>query len=207
VNIHRVYAPFLEYFRSRRARWIQHEFRSCKSVLDLGGSAPTWDRLSFPDRITLLNLEDRPVYPLNHKSEYVQGSALSVPFPDQTFDLAFSNSVIEHVGGIAEQRIFATEMLRVGRRIYCQTPNRWFPVEPHFMAPFVHWLPDRWFGHFVHRYLTIHGLVTRPSRAAHRQFKASIRLLNKRELQSLFPDCQIKTERFLGLPKSYAAFR
>jgi len=49
--------------------------------------------------------------------------------------------------------------------------------------------------------------VTRPSRAAHRQFKASIRLLNKRELQSLFPDCQIKTERFLGLPKSYAAFR
>jgi hypothetical protein len=206
MNIHEVYAPFLNYFRGRRARWIQQEFRACRHVLDLGGSAPTWERLSFPDHITILNLDDNPTHPLNPKSVYVKGSALLVPFPNQEFDLAFSNSVIEHVGGIAEQKIFSAEMLRVGRRIYCQTPNKWFPIEPHFMALFVHWLPDRRFTYLIHRYFTIHGIITKPSREDHKNFKASIRLVSKRELQYLFPNCQIKTERFLGLPKSYAAF-
>lgn len=207
MNIHNVYAPLLEYFRTRRARWIQQEFYSCRSVIDVGGSAPTWERLEFPDRITILNLEDHSSHPLNSKSKYVQGSGLSIPCPGQKFDLAFSNSVIEHVGGNAEQKIFAAEMLRVGRRVYCQTPNKWFPIEPHYMAPFVHWPPSRWFTHFVHRYFTLHGLVAKPSRDDHASFKASIRLLSKRDLQELFPGCQIKPERFLGLIKSYAAFR
>lgn len=207
MNIHKIYSPFLDYFRTRRARWIQHEFHSCKSLIDLGGSAPTWERLTFPNRITILNLDDEPTHPLNDKSNYVKGSALSTPFADQHFDLAFSNSVIEHVGGVAEQRLFAAEMMRIGRRIYCQTPNKWFPIEPHYMAPFVHWLPAKWFGYCVHRYLTIHGLVTKPSRKDHETFKAGIRLLSKNELQQLFPACQIRTEHFLGLPKSYAAFR
>src|SRR5262245_40383167 len=59
---------------------------------------------------------------------YILGSALEVPFSDQSFDLAFSNSVIEHVGNEEDQLKFAGEMLRVARKIYCQTPCRLFPV-------------------------------------------------------------------------------
>jgi hypothetical protein len=48
--------------------------------------------------------------------------------------------VIEHV---APQRraAFAAELRRVGRMVFVQTPAFSFPVEPHALLPFAHWLP------------------------------------------------------------------
>ena len=128
---------------------------------------------------------------------------------DGPFDLAYSNSVIEHVGSWEQQREFAKEMLRLGRHIYCQTPNRWFPVETHYLTAFVHWLPRHWFGHRTHRWLTLQGLSRRPSRSEslHTRQQEAVRLLSKRELKELFPGCRIRVERFFGWPKSYAAWR
>ena len=81
----------------------------------------------------------RESYP---RARYVQGDALALPFEDGEFDVAFSNAVIEHVGGPEEQRRFVDEALRVARRAFVTTPNRWFPVEVHTRLPLVHWLPD-----------------------------------------------------------------
>ena len=75
-------------------------------------------------------------------SRYVQGDALDLPFADGEFDVVFSNAVIEHVGGREQQRRFVEESLRVARRAFITTPNRWFPVEVHTRLPLVHWLPD-----------------------------------------------------------------
>lgn len=177
-------------------------------MVDLGGSPATWGGLPFPERITIVNLQERPPdTALDGRSHYVRADAVLTPFPDQVFDLAFANSVIEHVGDTKQQEIFASEMLRVGKRVYCQTPNRWFPVEPHYLALFVHWLPHKYFTYFMHRYFTFHGLIKKPSREKHERIKAGLRLLSRREMQRLFPGCKIKTERFLGIPKSYAAYR
>ncbi len=97
----------------------------------------------WPSRITALGLHDgagfRRHYP---ESAYVQGDALALPFPDGAFDVVFSNAVIEHVGAAEQQRRFVAEALRVGRRVFLTTPNRWFPLEVHTRLPFVHWLPD-----------------------------------------------------------------
>ena len=89
-------------------------------------------------------------------AEHIQSDALAIPFADRSFDLAMSNSVIEHV---PDQAKFDAVVMRVGRRIYCQTPSKWFTVEPHYLGLFVHWLPERSFTHFVHHYLTI-GCIT-----------------------------------------------
>ncbi len=75
-------------------------------------------------------------------ARYVQGDALSLPFEDAAFDVAFSNAVIEHVGGRREQQRFVDELLRVAPRAFVTTPNRWFPIEVHTRLPFVHWLPE-----------------------------------------------------------------
>ena len=64
------------------------------------------------------------------------------PFDDGSFDVVFSNAVIEHVGDRERQGQLVREALRVGRRVFLTTPNRWFPVEVHTRLPFVHWLPD-----------------------------------------------------------------
>jgi hypothetical protein len=55
---------------------------------------------------------------------------------------AFSNAVVEHVGGEEAQRTFVGELCRVARRVYVTTPNRWFPIDVHTLLPGVHWLPE-----------------------------------------------------------------
>lgn len=73
---------------------------------------------------------------------YVRADGLALPFPDDAFDLVFSNAVIEHVGGAAEQKKFVSEHQRVGRTWALTTPNLWFPVEPHTRAVIRYWSPS-----------------------------------------------------------------
>jgi len=67
-----------------------------------------------------------------------------LPFGDCEFDIAYSNAVLEHVGGSERRRVFLLEAQRVSRAIFVLVPNRWFPVEHHTGIPFLHWSPT-WF--------------------------------------------------------------
>jgi len=197
MSIHAfLYGSVGGWLRGRRQRWVEENFRDCRRVLDIGGVPGTWTNSHFAEEVILLNVLPKPALcPL----PYVQADARATPFADRTFDLAFSNSAIEHVGGLADQRRFASEMLRVGGDIYCQTPNRWFPIEPHHLALFLHWLPEAWFTAGVHRWLTINGWRGKP--------RETIRFLTRAELRELFPGCQVRVERFLWWPKSFAVWR
>jgi Methyltransferase domain len=88
-----------------------------------------------------------------------------LPFGDGEFDVAFSNAVVEHVGGREDQERFCHELARVATRVFVTTPNRLFPVDPHTLRPFVHWLPDG------RRPASLDG----------------VRPLSPRELRALFP--------------------
>lgn len=190
-------------FRKRRQDWLAKRYANCDSVLDIGGLSGYWSETDWkPSRLLLLNLNSFQIRAPG--AWHIQANALAIPLRDQCFDLAMSNSVIEHV---PDQAKFASEMMRVGRRIYCQTPSKWCPIEPHYLGLFVHWLPEGWFTHVVHRYLTLHGLVTKPEAATTDQLKREIHLLTKKDLQRLFPGCSVKTERVLGFPKSYIVCR
>lgn len=138
--------------------------------------------------------------------DFRAGDGCALPFADGEFDVVFSNSVIEHVGSWERQQAFAREARRVGRRLWVQTPAREFFIEPHLLAPFVHWLPRRTQRGLI-RWATGWGWLTRPTPAQVDEFLAEVRLLTRREMTELFPDCEILTERFLGLPKSYIAVR
>jgi len=204
--VHHIYRVVGGYFRSRRLHWLKTEFADCRRVIDLGGRIEMWRATDFGEHTVIVNLEPEPdsVPP---QFTYVHGDARNTGLPDEAFDLAFSNSVIEHVGSFEDQKRFADEMLRIGKRVYCQTPNQRFPVEPHFLGICVHWLPRKWFHHFVDRYLTLHGWRYRPTREESVALINSIRLLTRDELLQLFPGCKIKTEWFLGLPKSFVVWR
>jgi SAM-dependent methyltransferase len=175
--------------RKRKLRLLFDELHPTAetSVLDVGadelafGEGDGCGTLNFleemypwPERITALGLQDgvrfRSRYP--HIS-YVQGNACALPFADGEFDIVFSNAVIEHVGDRSRQRLFVSEALRVGRRVFLTTPNRRFPIEVHTRLPLVHWLPDR----IAHQ---VYG-------ATGKSFARDVNLLTKRELESLFP--------------------
>ena len=127
------------------------------TVLDLGaddlgfGDAGSCSTMNFfeehypwPEQVTALGLAAGERFRDRYPSvRYVQGDALALPFADGEFDVVFSNAVVEHVGGREQQRQFVAEALRVARRAFVTTPNRWFPVEVHTLLPLVHWLPER----------------------------------------------------------------
>jgi SAM-dependent methyltransferase len=101
------------------------------------------ERYPWPTQLTALGLHDGTRFRERHPAiRYVQGDACALPFADREFDIVHSNAVIEHVGGRERQRTFVAEAVRVGRRVFVTTPNRWFPVEVHTRLPLVHWLPE-----------------------------------------------------------------
>jgi len=132
------------------------------------------EQYPWPERITALGLHDGSGFHERYPHiPYVQGDACALPFPDASFDVVFSNAVIEHVGGRERQRKLVSEAIRVGRRVCITTPNRRFPVEVHTRLPFVHWLPD--------------GLSHRVYRAAGKDFATEVHLLTRRSFEALFP--------------------
>ena len=176
---------------------------STSTILDVGGLPQTWIGTGFESRVTLLNLN----FPRT-KTEpflYVTGNACDMRmFKDQSFDLVFSNSVIEHVGDFSKQKQMANEIYRVGKNYWIQTPNRHFPLEVHFLFPFFQYMPTP-IRHFIAKtwpfsFSKIYNLDP--------IFEADhIWLLSASELQHLFPNGTLLKERFAGLIKSLIIYK
>lgn len=209
MDVHAAYAVLLRPFRKRRMAAFARTFApdAETTILDVGGTLGNWEILGVPGRLTLLNLEhpDPEVASLPNVRR-VTATGTAIAFDDASFDVAFSNSVIEHLGSWERQQAFAAELRRVGRGLWVQTPARSFPIEPHLMAPLVHYLPRRWQRTLL-RNGTLWGWLSRPSPERVERFLAETRLLDFEQMRALFPDCEIRRERLLGLTKAYVAVR
>jgi hypothetical protein len=179
------------------------------SILDVGGTQTVWERIGFADQpdiqITLLNLYHMPADHANIRS--VEGDGRSMPeFGENQFDIVFSNSVIEHVGGEEDIRRMADEIRRIGLNYYIQTPNRYFPIEPHFFFPMFQFLPVTVRTTLVQNFQL--GWIPKiPDRDEAERMVRSVHLLSKNEMKALFPDAHIIEERLLGLTKSIQCYR
>lgn len=173
-------------------------------ILDVGGRAEYWNMLSPHLRgrveLTLLNYGEE----LEAFSQAVEagityvnaaGNACAMPqYADQSFDFVHSNSVIEHVGQYADMQDFAKEIRRVGRAYYVQTPNFWFPVDPHTAVPLLHWMPDP-VRLFAHSHFTL-GLARKSDFAGALSRLDGCRMIGRRTMRALFPDAEHTNERF-----------
>ena len=207
MNIDRLYRPLHRYFRTKRMRQFWHRFGLTPEtlVLDIGGTPFNWSLLSDRPRLVMLNISP-PQRERDSPITWLVADGRHLPFKDEAFDVIYSNSVIVHLGSLETQRLFANECRRVGLHYYVQTPNKWFPIEPHFITPFIHWLP-RGVQRRLLRNFTVRGLITRMTQRECEDLWGEIRLLDERELQQLFPEAKIWYERMLGLTKSLIAVR
>jgi Methyltransferase domain len=196
---------FIHFRRRRMKRFFELMTPSPEvRVLDIGGTQQTWSGESpnhskFP--VTLVNIRSNGEIN-DERFTAVDGDGTDLPFANESFDIAFSNSVIEHVGTWEKQQVFAQEARRVARKLWVQTPARSFPIEAHLLAPYIQYLPKS----LQHRIVpwTPRGLL-QPG-VVH-EIVDEVRLLTYREFKQLFPDCVILKERVLGLTKSYIAVR
>jgi ubiquinone/menaquinone biosynthesis C-methylase UbiE len=183
-------------------------------VLDLGGNVQYWepisvDLLRLGCSVSLLNLSNDLMYkhrPADSCFEFLTGDARRCDYPDNSFDLVHSNSVIEHVGTWKDMQAMANEVRRLAPFYYLQVPNFWFPMEPHFRKLFFHWLPEQVRARMALR----RPLGFMPKASSYSEAMAiieSARLLEQVQLAELFPDSTISKERVFGLAKSLIAIR
>jgi SAM-dependent methyltransferase len=185
----RLAEPFAKRARTRRhARFLALVAPTREmSILDVGCGALGLRGLAPELAITGVDLVARPGYP----GPFVQADAsVRLPFADGEFDLAYANSVIEHVAP-ARRPAFAAELRRVARGWYVQTPARSFPIEPHSLLPGAQWLPL--------------GLRRRYWRLGATGDWQEIALLGRGELEALFGAAE--PERFGPLAKSWISVR
>ena len=206
MDIPTIHRPIARYFRSRRFKKFGESFqiRNDTRVLDVGGYAYYWSYLPTEPHVVIVNL-DLPANP-DPRFDWVAADARALPFRDAAFDVAFSNSVVEHIPGEESRFAYAREIQRVARGYYVQTPYRWFPIEPHLMTPLIHYLPRRWQRPLLRRF-TLWGLLHRPTPEGCDEFLRDIHLLDIAALRRLFPGGIVWKERFLGLLKSISAVR
>jgi hypothetical protein len=213
LNIHEIYGRIFRIWRRRRFQLFLRLMKPKRSdiLLDVGGYPGFWTSHPQPvKRIDSLNLhevswsrQDAP----NHDVRTLVGDGCSLAMPDKSYDIGFSNSVIEHVGSWERQLQFASEIRRVAKALWVQTPAYECPIEPHYMAPFIHYLP-RSFQKLILRWCTLWGWIERPNAEQISSMVETTRLLRKSEMRQLFPDCEIVTERMFWLiPKSYIVIR
>jgi hypothetical protein len=209
LNIYGLYRVFQPGFRSRRLRLFLDSFHPgpATRILDVGGHPYDWaDVTPVTSPITFLKVTYPPMGPVSQRFTCLVGDGRKMEFSDRSFDIVFSNSVIEHVGGWEDQKRFASEIRRVAKQVFVQTPNRFFFIEPHFGAIFIHLLPWR----IAKRLLCVfsfRGLFRRGDNVAVKQLADELRLLSIREVRELFPDCEIHREKWLGMTKSFVAIR
>lgn len=200
-------APLMEMIRQ------VHEKHGEVKLIDIGGTPRYWKII--PDgflqehqvRITLVNLPNENPQEPGEPFELLEGDACDLnQVGDQSYHIAHSNSVVEHVGDWNRMVSYANEVQRVSERYFVQTPNFWFPMEPHCMTPFFHWLPKMtrvWLvstfslGNWPKAHDVDHAV----------RLVESARLLNRKMMQALFPDAEIHGEGFYGLTKSFIAIK
>jgi Methyltransferase domain len=175
-------------------------------VLDVGGTPYNWKLVPSRPRLVMTNITLMDYAGREPGASWVVADARRLPFKDQSIDVLFCNSVIEHVETFENQRLMANEWRRVGRRYWVQTPNREFPVEPHLMTPFIHWLPRKVQRRLL-RNFTLWGLWSRPTEERCDRFMREVRLVDPVEMRQLFPEAEIWHERMLGMSKSLVAIK
>ncbi len=117
----------------------------------------------------------------------------ALPFRDKSFDVVYSNAVIEHLTDHYAQQRFAAEVVRVGRGWFVTTPNLYYPVEPHYHLPLVQFLPQRWQRSLVR------GLGRTPY--------GNLNLLTKRQFRGLLPEGDVIGCRVTFYPETLIAYR
>ena len=217
VSLHTHSKSISAKFRMRRMSFLDERIpddgRRDVTLVDLGGTLSFWEmnlaHLESADRLARID-----VYNLDVESarSHTVGSVEVREIPgnvtqlsdvaDNQYDVAFSNSVMEHVGNLDQQNRFAQEIQRVAPSFVLQTPNRYFPMEPHFYVPLFPFIPlgvRAW----LHRRFQLGWFAPEPDELKARIDCDQIRLLTRKELTLLFPRAGIHAEWLGGMVKSF----
>lgn len=195
-------------FRAKRFRYFLDLIEGLPKpvkILDIGGTQLFWERMKFtsPDDVYIILLNNEPVKTTLPNFTFVHGSASEIDLiPNNNYDIIFSNSVIEHAGNFSKQKKMADGITGTGKKFYIQTPNFYFPLEPHFLFLFFQFLPKK-FKIFLLRHFNLGWYEKQCDKQSAERTADSVNLVKFKELKVLFPNSKIIREKFFFLTKSF----
>lgn len=209
--------------REKRAEMFIKAFQPSESdkILDLGSEDGSYIASIIPYRknVYIADINQKTLNKKQEKYGFIPvliGENAKLPFPDKYFDIVFSSSVIEHVSvdkadvffyksntdffkvSFKRQIQFASEIRRVGKRYFVQTPYKFFPIESHTHFPFL--------VVFLPRLIQI-KMIKLLNRWWIKKTTPDWNLLTERGMKILFPEAEIVREKFCGLTKSIIAIK
>lgn len=204
---------YSEKFRKKRLEFLKEFCEGIKKpvrILDLGGSDYHWKNSVFENNrnyhITLVNVENQNVKDFTNFC-FIKKNAVDLKqFYDNEYDLVYSNSLLEHLNSLEKQEKIAGEIARIGIHYFIQTPNYYFPVEPHFLFPLFQFFPDELKVRLISNFdLGWYDKQEDDSKA--RELATSVRLMKKKELKKIFPGAGIFSERCFFFNKSFIVYK
>ena len=201
--------------RMREGRWdlVRSAFPdlSQMSVVDLGGTIEAWRRAPVhAGNVTVVNLfepgeaDDPSLRPVLGDACRAREALEAVGAPT-SYDVVFSNSLLEHVGGHAARVSLAREVHALADSHWVQTPYRYFPLEPHWLFPGLQFLPLAARARLAAKWPLAHSS---PETAQEAMSEVQwTELVGIAEMRSYFPSSRIHHERVAGLTKSLIAVR
>jgi len=207
---------FFSSFRSNRSilikQFLLKVYKSKKNIkiVDLGGSEDYWINIfgikflkKINAKITIINIDNLKI----KKTEifdFLKQDACNSTFDDSYFDLAFSNSVIEHVGNFKKQILFAKEHLRLAKFYYCQTPNKSFFMDPHTFVPYFFYL-NKNIQIFLLKNFSLGNYQKAKNNKEAKKIIKETQMLSFNDFKYLFAEKEITIEKFLFMNKSFIA--
>lgn len=194
-----------------------YQERGAVRILDMGGTLEYWRRVGLEFlrenkvHVTVVNLVATEITedladPDLFATAVGDACALT-EIADGAFDLAHSNSVLEHVETWGNMKRFAAETRRVATYYYVQTPYFWFPIDPHYYRfPLFHWLPRPTRASILRNFPVAYAGRIGGIDSSYQAVDAA-RLVDAKQFSFLFPDAEVSFERFAGLRKSLIAIR
>lgn len=179
------------------------------NIIDLGGSICYWSNLGFINndnyKISILNIEEQDTGDCKNIT-FIKGDVRNLSFiDDKSYDLVFSNSLLEHLNTFEDQNKLAKEIMRIGKHFFIQTPNYYFPVEPHFLFPFFQFFSEDIRTRLVSNY-NLGWFQRQADKEKAAKLASSIRLLKRNELKEMFFESKIYSEKFFLLNKSFIVY-
>ncbi|MBP9822361.1 MAG: class I SAM-dependent methyltransferase [Candidatus Pacebacteria bacterium] len=139
----------------------------------------------WPQNITALGVEDASYLESKYPGlKFIKADGKKIPFGDKSFDIVFSSATAEHVGSRDNQQQFINEIMRVGKKVFVTTPDRFFPIEVHTGIPLLHWLP-----------VSIYRKILKSVGLDFFSREENLNLLSKKDFSGLFNDKAVVIKR------------
>ena len=140
VKARKIELVLLDYLKSKEDRL------SGKNIIDVGcGSGHIAAYFSECNRVLALDVVDQVSPDIRGKIKFIKMENDLSSFPSGEFDIVILNHVLAHIKNKFKLLIEINRLLKNNGICYVANPNRYYPVEPYYKIPFLHYLPQKLF--------------------------------------------------------------